>query len=145
MDEAQGVHVTLCARPAAVQISAETRLVFALSESGRLHAGSLGTRGSELLASGVTSFTLTPDFCIYTTTQRSFYAPLVSVAAVLAGEPLESVKEREWDERRVERGALAVAACPSNMALVLQMPRGNLETVYPRPMVLAVVRRDILA
>ncbi|KLT46470.1 IkappaB kinase complex, IKAP component [Cutaneotrichosporon oleaginosum] len=144
VDEAQGVHVTLC-RPAALAISAETRLVFALSDSGRLHAGSLAQRDSVLLASGVTSFTLTPDFCIFTTTQRSYYAPLFAVEAVLAGESLESVKEREWDERRVERGALVVAACPSNMALVLQMPRGNLETVYPRPLVLAVVRRDILA
>ncbi|GMK55839.1 hypothetical protein CspeluHIS016_0208950 [Cutaneotrichosporon spelunceum] len=144
VDEAQGVLVTLC-RPTALQISAETRLVFALSDSGRLHAGSLSGRESELLASGVTSFTLTPDFCIYTTTQRSYYVPLFSVAAILAGENLETIKEREWDERRIERGALTVAACPSNMALVLQMPRGNLETVYPRPLVLAVVRRDILA
>ena len=29
------------------------------------------------------------------------------------------------------------------MSLVLQMPRGNLETVHPRPLVLAVVRQDI--
>ena len=29
------------------------------------------------------------------------------------------------------------------MSLVLQMPRGNLETVHPRPLVLAVVRADI--
>lgn len=146
VDEDRGVLVSLCARPQAIAISPETRIVFALSEAGKLHAASLGARDSVILATGVNSFTLTPDFCIFTTTaQRSFYAPLFSVAAILDGEPAAAVKEREWDERRVERGALVVAACPSSMSLVLQMPRGNLETVYPRPLVLAVVRRDILA
>ena len=29
------------------------------------------------------------------------------------------------------------------MSLILQMPRGNLETIYPRPLVLEVVRRNI--
>lgn len=146
VDEDKGVLVTLCARPQAVAISHETRIVFALSEGGKLHACSLEGRDSTVLATGVNSLTLTSDFAIYTTTaQRSFYAPLPSVAAILDGEPASSVKEKEWDERRVERGALAVVACPSSMSLVLQMPRGNLETVYPRPLVLAVVRRDILA
>lgn len=32
---------------------------------------------------------------------------------------------------------------PSNMSLVLQMPRGNLETINPRPLVMAIVRQDI--
>ena len=32
---------------------------------------------------------------------------------------------------------------PSATALVLQMPRGNLETVHPRPMVGAVVKADV--
>lgn len=146
VDEDKGVCVTLCARPQSVQISHDTRTVFALSESGKLHCASLSGRDSTILATGVNSLTLTPDFCIFTTTaQRSFYAPFFSVQAILDGEAASSVKEREWDERRVERGALVVAACPSSMSLVLQMPRGNLETVYPRPLVLAVVRRDILA
>lgn len=32
---------------------------------------------------------------------------------------------------------------PTNMSVVLQMPRGNLETIYPRAMVLAGIRRLI--
>lgn len=60
------------------------------------------------------------------------------------GEEVDSA-EQVWETRRVERGALAVVACPSSMSLVLQMPRGNLETIYPRPLVLAVIRRDVLA
>lgn len=32
---------------------------------------------------------------------------------------------------------------PSNFALVMQMPRGNLETIYPRALVLAGIRQSI--
>ena len=45
--------------------------------------------------------------------------------------------------RNIERGAKLVAVMPSTFAVTLQMPRGNLETVYPRALVLAGVRRNI--
>ena len=32
---------------------------------------------------------------------------------------------------------------PSNCSLTLQMPRGNLETIYPRALVLAGIRKNI--
>ena len=49
----------------------------------------------------------------------------------------------ENDERcrSIERGAKLVTAMPTNMNLVLQMPRGNLETIFPRAMVLAGIRQ----
>jgi elongator complex protein 1 len=49
----------------------------------------------------------------------------------------------EKDERcrSIERGARLVTAIPTKMSLVLQMPRGNLETIYPRAMVLAGIRK----
>lgn len=48
----------------------------------------------------------------------------------------------ETDERcrSVERGSRLVTAIPANMSIVLQMPRGNLETVFPRAMVVAGIR-----
>lgn len=48
----------------------------------------------------------------------------------------------ETDERcrSIERGARLVTAMPTTMSVVLQMPRGNLETIYPRAMVLAGIR-----
>lgn len=51
----------------------------------------------------------------------------------------------EKDERcrSIERGARLVTAIPTNLSLVLQMPRGNLETIYPRAMVVAGVRQLI--
>ena len=49
----------------------------------------------------------------------------------------------EKDERcrSIERGARLVTAIPTKMSIVLQMPRGNLETIYPRAMVLAGIRK----
>ena len=53
----------------------------------------------------------------------------------------------ETDERcrTIERGAKLVTVVPSNFSLTLQMPRGNLETIFPRALVLAGIRRSISA
>lgn len=137
----------LCQNAQTILVSQESELLFALSSHGKLVLAPLGLEDNldaAPLASAVTSFTLTPEFLIYTTTsQVSHYAPLDVLRRMAEGEDVTS-GEKEWDTRRVERGALVVAACPSSMSLVLQMPRGNLETVYPRPMVLAVIRRQVL-
>jgi elongator complex protein 1 len=105
------------------------------------------------LATNATSFAVTTDFVIYTTTaHEAHFVPLGSLAAALAGvvdaialsNSTEHATPVTSERRRVERGARIVAAVPAATALVLQMPRGNLETVYPRPMVMAVARADIL-
>ena len=55
--------------------------------------------------------------------------------------------EPQTDERcrSIERGAKIVTVMPTTYSVVLQMPRGNLETVYPRALVLAAIRRFIEA
>jgi elongator complex protein 1 len=51
----------------------------------------------------------------------------------------------EADERcrAIERGAKLITVMPTSFSLVLQMPRGNLETIFPRALVLAGIRRAI--
>lgn len=51
----------------------------------------------------------------------------------------------EADERcrSIERGGRLVAAMPSIFAVTLQMPRGNIETIYPRALVLAGIRKYV--
>jgi elongator complex protein 1 len=51
----------------------------------------------------------------------------------------------ETDERcrSIERGGRLVTITPSNFAVTLQMPRGNLETIYPRALVVAAIRSFI--
>lgn len=51
----------------------------------------------------------------------------------------------ETDERcrSIERGSKLVSVMPSVFAVVLQAPRGNIETIYPRALVLAGIRTFI--
>jgi elongator complex protein 1 len=51
----------------------------------------------------------------------------------------------ETDERcrSIERGAKIVTVIPSMYAVILQMPRGNIETIYPRALVLAGIRQHL--
>ena len=126
-----------------------------LSDTGRLYAN------DRQLASGVTSFAIGGDFLVYTTLQHDArFLLLQSIldrptpnaeAEDVYTHPVKSQriqedsvdKKQEGDSysRRVERGSRIVAVVPSSMTLVLQMPRGNLETVSPRPLVLQEVRR----
>lgn len=106
-----------------------------------------------MLATNCTSFTVAADFVIYTTSAHlAHFLPLSSLRPRLAAVE-RATKEQDFvptpveegETRRIERGARIVCAVPSASALVLQMPRGNLETICPRALVMAVVRRDIAA
>ena len=56
-------------------------------------------------------------------------------------QPPPDEPERDERCRSIERGARLITAMPSRMSVVLQMPRGNLETIYPRAMVIAGIRK----
>ncbi len=47
--------------------------------------------------------------------------------------------------RRIEQGGRLVAAPPGGHSAILQMPRGNLETVRPRPLVVAAIAAALQA
>lgn len=124
---------------------ANTKLYVGLTESGKLYATS-PTASSRAIVSNATSFTIASGFLIYTTSAHdATFAPLVSLAPLLIERPDETQAPMptDWEKRRVERGSKIVVAVPSSMSLVLQMPRGNLETINPRPLVMAVVRQDL--
>ncbi|KAA0192735.1 hypothetical protein HAZT_HAZT001903 [Hyalella azteca] len=44
-------------------------------------------------------------------------------------------------ERNVERGSKLITAVPGDCEVVLQMPRGNIEIIYPRPLLVHLLRR----
>ena len=58
---------------------------------------------------------------------------------------LSDGKAHPFDEsvRRVERGSRIVTSVADDTKLVLLMPRGNLETIHPRALVLAAVRKHL--
>ncbi|KAJ9121784.1 hypothetical protein QFC22_002406 [Naganishia vaughanmartiniae] len=121
-------------------------LVFARDAHSTLYALQPSSDGAPyVVARDSTSMTVSSTYLIYTTTtHESKYAPLSVIRRLINGESV-SEKEKTWESRRVERGSQIVTVVPSAMSLVLQMPRGNLESVNPRPLVLEVVKRDVLA
>ncbi|GAA5870104.1 hypothetical protein JCM1840_003583 [Sporobolomyces johnsonii] len=135
--------------PSSSPSSSRFPTLLGLAPSGRLYAS------SRLLASDATSFATTPDFLIYTTfSHEAKFVPLFTLAPTYTGsggvEHTESFARRAAGggaapgegaiKRAVERGSRIVTVAPSSTSLVLQMPRGNLETICPRPLVLRVVR-----
>ncbi|KIX04618.1 uncharacterized protein Z518_05488 [Rhinocladiella mackenziei CBS 650.93] len=109
----------------------------------RYHKVSLSPKGSlyvndTLLIRECTSYIVTSEHLIFTTSQHLKFAHLT--------DPLDMhipVDTPENDERcrNVERGSKIITVIPSIYAVILQMPRGNLETIYPRLLVLSGIRQ----
>ncbi|KAF9494179.1 Elongator complex protein 1 [Pleurotus eryngii] len=128
------------------------QLVSASDTSDRIiigHAGpaklyAAGHDRHVLLASNATSYTVGSGYIIFTTSAHEcIFIPLSALPRLLEDAGKGRGKLPEWEKRRVERGSRIVVVVPSSMSLVLQMPRGNLETINPRPLVMEVVRQDI--
>ena len=116
--------------------SNDNSIFFYLNEQGSLFAD------DRCLVRSCTSFLVTSAHLIFITSQHL----LKFVHLKTQVESLEIPPDTpESDERcrSVERGAKLVTVMPSIFALVLQMPRGNLETIYPRALVLAGVRDSL--
>ncbi|KAF2025124.1 IkappaB kinase complex, IKAP component [Setomelanomma holmii] len=116
-------------------VHGQQSLAFGLTKSGVLYAN------DRILVRNCTSFALSPSHLIFTTTQH-----LLKFVHLVNADDLEvPLDEPQKDERcrSIERGAKIVTAMPTTYSVVLQMPRGNLETVYPRALVLAAIRRSI--
>nr|POE52138.1 elongator complex protein 1 [Quercus suber] len=113
-------------------------IAFGLADSGILHV--VSDLQQKMRIPGCTSFLVTTTHLIYTTSQH-----LLKFVHLHAGELETPADEPEKDERcrSVERGAKLVTVMPSAFTLVLQMPRGNLESIYPRALVLAGIRTHI--
>jgi elongator complex protein 1 len=96
-----------------------------------------------LLARGCTSFLVTDQHLIFTTS--SHFLKFIHLRAEV--EQLEVPADTpEVDERcrNIERGAVLITVIPSTYAVVLQMPRGNLETIFPRILVVAGIRSHLI-
>lgn len=118
-------------------------LAFGLARNGAL------LFGTDQIATGVTSMLATPTHLILTTQTKLKFVHLPSAADLsgLSGSQyVPTVAEENAineQSREIERGSLLVAAIPDRMCVVLQAPRGNLETVYPRILVLNFVRARV--
>jgi elongator complex protein 1 len=108
---------------------------------GLSETGSLAVDGEPVpLCSACTSLhLLAPDFLVVGGVEKSLrFLPLSQPPSTWCQE-----SAGEEASRRIEAGAEIVCASSAACSLVLQAPRGNLETIYPRAMVLAGIRKAL--
>uniref|UniRef100_A0A4W4HIZ7 Elongator complex protein 1 n=1 Tax=Electrophorus electricus TaxID=8005 RepID=A0A4W4HIZ7_ELEEL len=94
------------------------------------------------VASNVSSFVMYDEFLLLTThahTCRCLH--LCSIFASLGAALSSESAQNDESARRVERGSRIVTVVPQDTRLVLQMPRGNIETIHHRALVLAQLRK----
>jgi elongator complex protein 1 len=116
-------------------LSDDERILISLSRTGALYAN------NQLLAKNCTSFLVTQAHVLFTTSQH-----LLKFIHLTNAEEMEVPADTpETDERcrSIERGSKLVSVMPSKFAVTLQAPRGNIETIYPRALVLAGIRNYI--
>lgn len=124
----------------------QKRLVFGLSQRSRLFYHDM------LLADAVSSFfvSVSHQYLCYVSAQGSTsqlrFLPLRDLQSfdTLMGSDGNTLLEG-YEPRSVERGARLVAILPGSPAAVLQVPRGNLEGIFPRALVLRFVMTKIAA
>ena len=122
----------------AASSSTEESNIPAISNISRNEHNMLYVNGT-LIASNCTSFVLHPDFLIYSTLKHQ----VEFIPTCVITDPNDSMEYASIFSRRVERGSTIVTVVPGNVQLVLQLPRGNLETVSPRTLVLSLVRHHL--
>uniref|UniRef100_A0A4W4HKP5 Elongator complex protein 1 n=1 Tax=Electrophorus electricus TaxID=8005 RepID=A0A4W4HKP5_ELEEL len=128
------VHTALCA------INGQEHLI-GLTERSHLYIGNCE------VASNVSSFVMYDEFLLLTThahTCRCLHLATMSLArssTQLGTCPCSESAQNDESARRVERGSRIVTVVPQDTRLVLQMPRGNIETIHHRALVLAQLRK----
>lgn len=137
-------------------ITESNMIVFGLASNGKLFVN------DRHLTSAVTSIKVTQSHLLFTTAQHQLrFVHLnndFSTYKITDDELHTTNKEvivnhnnnnndvvsfEDERIRAIERGSILISVSPSNFSVVLQAPRGNLETIYPRIMVLTEIRKNI--
>ena len=115
-----------------VSSNKENVLIFGLTNHNRLYYE------SKLLVTNCSSFHIHNDHLLLTTTSHQMLmVPLdENVLTSVAGGLAKVV-----GERNIERGSKLVTAVSDDSKVVMQMPRGNLEIVHPRPLLVHILKR----
>uniref|UniRef100_A0A3Q3VQI1 Elongator complex protein 1 n=1 Tax=Mola mola TaxID=94237 RepID=A0A3Q3VQI1_MOLML len=125
-----------CVQTALCSISGEEHLL-GLTDRSHLYAGDTE------LASNISSFAVCNDFLLITTHSHTFRCLQLNMLSVKGLQVALASDGGQNDEtlRRVERGSRIVTVVPQDTRVILQMPRGNLETIHHRALVLAQLRK----
>ncbi|KAL3226372.1 hypothetical protein MRX96_004463 [Rhipicephalus microplus] len=120
-----------CATVAVCEVLKQARVI-ALSDRFELFCDTVK------ICDDCTSFKIHGKFILLTTHRHTLRCLLLDfdVANLLKGGSMESLNDAP---RELESGSLLVTSVPADGRVVLQLPRGNLETISPRPLVLDTV------
>ncbi|TWW55443.1 Elongator complex protein 1 [Takifugu flavidus] len=124
-----------CTQTALCSIGGQEHLL-GLTDRSHLYAG------DTQLASNISSFAICNNFLLVTTHAHSCRCLQLHGLSVKELQAALASGDGQNDEtlRRVERGSRIVTVVPQDTRVILQMPRGNLETVHHRSLVLAQLR-----
>lgn len=119
----------------------EKRLIVGMSDRSRLYFG------ERQLCDAVSSFILSPShgFLSYVALGSRSILRFLPLSVMQEYDPLMGSEDNldifseGYESRTVERGSSIVAVLPSQPSVVLQLPRGNLEGIFPRALVLPYV------
>ncbi|CAH1762567.1 10141_t:CDS:10, partial [Entrophospora sp. SA101] len=131
------VYQVVCNWICSTKIGAEKRdevVLIGLSGSNKLCVN------NEIIEAYCTSIFIHNDFLIFTNSNHIVrFLPLQMNLSDFKNSAKE-FHEYNHDMRRIERGSKIICAVYFDVNLVLQMPRGNLETIHPRALVLSSVK-----
>ncbi|XP_075718904.1 elongator complex protein 1 [Rhinoderma darwinii] len=125
-----------CIQTAITEIDGE-EVVLGITDRSRLFINNL------VVATNITSFAIYDDFLLLTTHSHTCRCVPLRDTSIKALEALLNGTSNSNDEtvRKVERGSRIVTVVPQDTKVILQMPRGNLETIHHRALVLAQIRK----
>uniref|UniRef100_A0A8C1Q8T7 Elongator complex protein 1 n=1 Tax=Cyprinus carpio TaxID=7962 RepID=A0A8C1Q8T7_CYPCA len=111
--------------------------------SAKIQAGMLTGVSLPQVASNISSFVVYDDFLLLTTHSHMCHCLNLSTLSIKGLQSALSSDAHQNDEtvRKVERGSRIVSVVPQDTRLILQMPRGNLETIHHQALVLAQLRK----
>ncbi|KAL9647016.1 hypothetical protein ABK040_013870 [Willaertia magna] len=114
----------------------EEEVVVGLSQKGVLYIN------SHNVVSNCSSIAVTDQFLLFTTLSHKLRIINLHLSVYDAVDIASSGPSSKYDEtfRDLERGARLVCAIPSDLNVILQMPRGNLEGITPKALVLSRIR-----
>lgn len=133
-----GAKVASFGRPCPRFVAANETKFFGLTRSNQLlYANSNGH--TQTLGQGVTSIAVaSPSLLLLTTMNYLKFVHLHTPELVIPEDDNDSEQVR-----MIERTSILVSVLPAQMSVVLEHSRGNLETVYPRMLVVNAVRQMI--
>lgn len=121
-----------------------TRIVVGLSSRGRLYSG------ERLLSSASSTFIVSLEHMFLThvtigSQPKLRFLPLSTLRDFdpLMGSDDQNVALDGYEPRNIERGARLVAMFPTKPIIIVQMPRGNLESISPRACLLPYIMTRI--